>query len=238
MKREWILIPVACFSLALSGVVEAQSNSRLRTSVKSPRLNVSNPVSRGVNIGQVSRGSAAIRGNTSVRRPPIATGGSFDRGRRPSSGQRPFGGQSPFGNGNISGNPLGSLLGQYLNQGGYGFNRGFDPYAGQKAQAKAYRDVAIANAVVNVVGILATANQPRIQAACPPGGVVAAPESPCGYVERQRILVQEGRTEEYKVWIPEHTIPETGEVVEGHHETRRRDIPPVYQEREVWVPTR
>lgn len=237
MNKEWILIPVMCFALAVSGWAEAQSTSRIRTSGKSPRIDFGQRASSTANRGYVARGSAGVRGNagvrgsSGVRRPSIPAGANLNHGRNPGLGQ------NPFGNGNSSGNGLGGLLGQYLNN-GYGYNRHFDPYEGEKAQAKAYRDAAIANAIVNVVGILATANQPRLQAVCPTQGVAAAPAAPCGYVERQRILVQEGRTEEYQVWIPEYTIPETGELVVGHHETRRREIAPVYQEREVWVPSR
>jgi hypothetical protein len=130
----------------------------------------------------------------------------------------------------LSNDPLGGLLEEYLYN-GYG-RHGFDPYEAEKAHADAYRDAAIANAIVNVIGILATANQAQPVAAYTP----PAPVVPQGHIERQRVLVQEGRTEEYQVWIPEYTIPATGEVVLGHHETRQRTVAPVYEEREIWVP--
>jgi len=229
MKKEWILIPVACFALAVSGWAEAQGASRMRSPEKSPRIDLGNRGNTSVNVGRASRGSSAVRSTPAVRRPSSPGQSGINRGRVPNLGH------NQFGDGDFGNNPLGALLGQYLNN-GYGGNRHFDPYAGQKAQADAYRDAAIANAIVNVVGILATANQPRLEVAYPVAGVAAAPVGPRGYVERQRILVQEGRTEEYQVWIPEYRIPETGEVVIGHHETRRREIAPLYEEREVWVP--
>lgn len=229
MKKEWILIPVACFSLLVAGLAEAQGSNRMRSPGKSPRIDLGSRMNTGVNLGRAPRASSAVRSTPSVRRPSVSGNSGLNRDRVPNTGHNPFSGRD-FGE-----NPLGSLLGQYLNN-GHGYGRGFDPYAGEKAHAEAYRDAAIANAIVNVVGILVTANQPRFEAAYPTAGVAVAPAGPRGYVERQRVLVQEGRTEEYQVWIPEHRIPETGEVVVGHHETRRREIAPVYEEREVWVP--
>jgi hypothetical protein len=228
MKKEWILIPVTCFSLIFCGWAEAQSSARMRGSAKSPRIDVGQRTMSARGPAATSRSSSAIRQAPSIpgnSRGPLGQ----HRGRVPNPG-----GFSPGGV-QFSDNPLGGLLGPYLfNE--YGYGGRFDPFEGEKAHAKAYRDAAIANAIVNVVGILATANQPQIQQVCPTTTVVTAPPAPRGHVERQRILVQEGRTEEYQVWIPEYVIPATGEVVVGHHETRRRDVPPVYEEREVWVP--
>lgn len=261
MKKEWILIPVSCLAVALCGVVEAQGAGRDIAPGKSVRIDAGKRVGSATNIGRATRSGAPSRGISSARRGASsrdissARRGAPSRGmssagrpatrgnartpsvRRPSPRENPGlnGGRvpgttrNPFDNSHLSDNPLGALLGQYLNN-GYGGGHRYDPYEGEKARAEAYRDAAIANAVVDVVGILVTASQPRAHV------VAAGPEAPRGHVERQRVLVREGRTEEYQVWVPEHTIPETGEIVAGHHETRRRDIPPLYEEREVWVP--
>lgn len=229
MKTERILIPIACIALAFSGWASAQSTARPGAPIKTPRIDIGTRVSPQANIGRATRNSSAIRGVTHGRRP--STGARVPSGRLPGGDFGRLPGQSPLGGlSGLDGNPLNGLLGQFLlNE--YGYGRHFDPYEGEKALAKAHRDAAIANAIVNVVGILVTANQPVVTQACPP-----AQPALRGHVERQRILVQEARVEEYRVWIPEYTIPETGEVVVGHHETRRREIPAVYEDRDVWVP--
>ncbi len=230
MIKERILIAAICLSLLSFGVAEAQANSRSNRGISvrtnkapAPRFNPSrsNRISAPARvtssrspIGRSSNGRRGVGSNT--RRGPGAPSlGNLNRG---------LGGLNNNG-------PLGGLLQDYLyNE--YGGRGNYDPYSGQKAQAKAYRDAAIANAVVNVVGILATTHQQRQYAQ-----YNAAP-APSGHVERQQILVHEGRVEEYRVWIPEYVIPKTGEVVVGHHETRRREVAPVYETREVWVPSR
>lgn len=230
MKTRWILIiPAFVMSVMVAGVAAADGPPRIGTSGKAPRVDLGKRVSLdgAGHRASPSRGSGAVRrqGAGNIRVP----------GRSPGSVNLP---------GRNSGNlipesryPLGSLLESYLrDEYGYGHGyRDYNPWAGEEARADAYRDAAIANAVVNVIGILATANQPQypVMATPAPTTVVA----PRGHVERQRVLVQEGRTEEYQVWVPEHVIPETGEVVVGHHEVRRREIAPVYEEREIWVPT-
>lgn len=235
MKKERILIPLACFSLIFSGLAEAQSSSRLRSAPNSPRIDIGSRVSAGANLGRATSSGSSFRRPSTASRPSVRPSPraniNLNRGRDSGAARNPLGG------GLRSENPFGDLLGQYLNH-GYGRGQHYDPHAGEKAHAEAYRDAAIANAIVNVVGILATANQPRVEPAYPPDAVTVAPSGPRGHVERQRVLVQEARVEEYKVWIPEHRIPETGEIVEGHHETRRREIPAVYEEREVWIPAR
>lgn len=225
MNKRWILIPVTCFSLVVGAWADAQGAPRMGAPGKGVRIDAG--------TRSVARAGANLRvspGRSGAGLRHSGASGNVTRGR--GNGANLSRGADRGYSGLDSG-PLGGLLEQYLNN-GYG-GRHFDPYEGEKAQADAYRDAAIANAIVNVVGILATASQPQAPVAlCPP----PAPVAPRGYVERQRFLVQEGRTEEYQVWIPEYTIPETGELVVGHHETRRRSIAPVYEEREIWVPAR
>lgn len=223
MKTRWILIPVTCLSMVFCGFADAQGNARTGSPGKSMRLDsVKRPAARSA----AQRVSPSRVGGES-RRPGAGAPLNLNRNRGNGASLGRGVNRDYAGLGNA---PLGGLLEEYLyNEFG---GRGFDPYEGEKAHAKAYRDAAIANAIVNVVGILATANQPQVPAvACP------APVAPSGHIERQRVLVQEGRTEEYQVWIPEYTIRETGEVVVGHHETRRREIAPVFEEREIWVPS-
>ncbi len=224
MKTRWILIPVTCLSMVFCGLADAEGSARTSAPGKGMRLDsVKRPVARSA--GQRLSPS---RSGGEFRRPGAGAPLNLNRGRGNSAGLGRGVNRDLSGLGNA---PLGGLLEEYLyNEIG---GRGFDPYEGEKAHAKAYRDAAIANAIVNVVGILATANQPQIPVVA---GPPPAPVAPRGYVERQRVLVQEGRTEEYQVWIPEYRIPETGEVVVGHNETRRREIAPVFEEREIWVP--
>jgi len=225
MNTKWILIPVACFSLAVSGWAEAQGSSRMSSPGKGMRIDTSKQ--RAVSHARSGTRGAPSRARADFRGPGRGGSGHVSHGRGDSSGIARGGDRNLSHLGNA---PLGGLLEEYLYR-GYGGN-GFDPYEGEKAHADAYRDAAIANAIVNVIGILATANQPQPVAVYAP----PAPVAPQGHIERQRVLIQEGRTEEYQVWIPEYTIPATGEVVVGHHETRRRTIEPVYEEREIWVP--
>lgn len=253
MMKERILIATMCLTLMSFGYAEAQGASKFRRT--GPSVNVSKARAPIASSSRSFRG--APRSMSSARRTTGSIGGARSANRNGSlggarsanrnssiggarsanrignypglgSGSGNRRGLGYGGNGIGNGGPLGGLLEQYLyNE--YGGGRNFDPYAGEKAHAKAYRDAAIANAVVNVVGILATSQQQRVHA-------VKAPVAPRGHVQQQRILVQEGRTEEYRVWIPQYTIPATGEVVVGHHETRQRELAPVYETREVWIP--
>lgn len=224
MKTRWILIPLTCLSMVLCNVSSADGPTRGAVPGKNNlRLDsVKRPAARSavqrVNVGRPSGSLHRTSGGAST---PV----SRDRGYA-GTRHRGYDRDVP----RLGAAPLGGLLEEYLyNEFG---GRQFDPWAGEKAHADAYRDAAIANAIVNVVGILATANQPPAPVvACPP-----APAAPQGHIERQRVMLQEGRTEEYQVWVPEYVIPATREVVVGHHETRRREIAPFFEEREIWVP--
>jgi hypothetical protein len=238
MKKEWILVPLTCLTLLSTGWAEAQGASRIKRS--GTHVRVSSHRVPSAARGRSSRVTPP-RSISSARRPNSRNNAGLNATRgnanprfgglnatRSNASPRFEGLNRGVGSANGAG-PLGGLLQQYLyNE--YGGGRRYDPYAGEKAHAKAYRDAAIANAVVNVVGILATTHQQRQY------GVNTTAPAPRGHVQRQRILVHEGRTEEYQVWVPQYRIPGTGEVVLGHNETRRREIAPVYEEREVWIP--
>lgn len=86
------------------------------------------------------------------------------------------------------------------------------PYGGSypyqdDGYARAIRDVGIANAVVNLVGIAATSSR------------YAYPAAPVV----EQVVVQPPRYETYQVWIPEVYDPNTGlKIGGGYYETRTR----------------
>lgn len=127
-----------------------------------------------------------------------------------------------------------------------GYGQRYDRYSGHgNDYAGAYRDVGIANAVVDLFGNLAVMsmqNGPRY--AVPVGAYPAAPVAayapapvayPSGHYETERVLVNPGHYEEIKVWIPEGIDPQTGARTGGYYEARQRWIPEVYEYRPVWV---
>ncbi|NUM56358.1 MAG: hypothetical protein HUU46_22195 [Candidatus Hydrogenedentes bacterium] len=60
-----------------------------------------------------------------------------------------------------------------------------------------------------------------------------------GHYERQRVMVREGYSESYQVWVPKERYGFLNlKKVPGHFETRTRWIPPTYEYRDVWVPER
>ena len=144
--------------------------------------------------------------------------------------------------GNGFGNPYGNFFGNPYGGNGYGRNH-HDEFA------DAYRDAAIANAVVGLVGVIANAAcQPRpvavaapayaaapVYAAAPAYAAAPVVVQPAGHYEVRRTLVQEGYYENTQVWVPEYNDPATGTIVAGHYETHKRFVPPVYQETQVWV---
>lgn len=96
--------------------------------------------------------------------------------------------------------------------------------------ARAYRDVGLAHAAVGLVGILVSAAQQADYMAAAP-----AP-APAGYYERQAVVVQPRRYEQYQEWIPELYDPYTGQKLGGgYYETRTRVVPEVIQYRDVRV---
>jgi hypothetical protein len=80
--------------------------------------------------------------------------------------------------------------------------------------------------------------EPEIQIIEPAPDVRIEVEQP-GHYERQRVLVKDGYYESYNVWVPKDRTGLFGlKVIPGHYEARQRWIPPVYEYRDVWVPTR
>ncbi|HDP33990.1 MAG TPA: hypothetical protein ENN29_02650 [Candidatus Hydrogenedentes bacterium] len=91
------------------------------------------------------------------------------------------------------------------------------------------------NAVAGLAGALinASMNSNHIAPAPAPAAVSAAP---AGRWERQAVVLQPQRREEYKEWIPEAFDPATGRKNGGgYYEIRTRIIPEVVQYHDVWV---
>lgn len=100
----------------------------------------------------------------------------------------------------------------------------------------AQRTETIVNGVVSLVGILATANQPQYHVHPAPAPVVVCPPpAPRGHYITERVVVEPGYHANERVWIPDYRDPATGRVVLGHYETHQTWVPPVIQERQVWV---
>lgn len=135
---------------------------------------------------------------------------------------------------------FGKMLGAFGNYAGHGYGYG-DRYRYENEMADAYRDAAIANAVVGLVGIMVSAAQQSncttvaaMPAAAAPMPVTAAP--PPGRWERQVVVVQPAHYETYQEWIPEIYDSRTGQQIGGgYYESRSRLVPETYQYRDVWV---
>jgi len=128
----------------------------------------------------------------------------------------------------------------YGDRNGYGDRDRYGRYGDRsdRAYADAMRDAAIANAIVGVVGIIAnaaTAPYAYSQPAYPAPAPRYAPSYAVPQYRTERVLVQEGRYEEYQAWVPDTYDARTGETVRGHYETRQRYVPEVWQERQVRV---
>jgi hypothetical protein len=111
-----------------------------------------------------------------------------------------------------------------------GFNRHYRDqyYHENNSMAKAYRDVGMANALVGLLGVMVTAAQ---NSNC----ATVAPVSN-GHWERQAVVVQPERYEQYQEWIPELYDSRSGQKVGGgFYETRTRRVPETIQYRDVWV---
>ncbi|MCX5769192.1 MAG: hypothetical protein NTZ09_02790 [Candidatus Hydrogenedentes bacterium] len=195
----------------------------------------------------------AQRGRTGMRSirqssPSRSIGRGLGGSRSGSSGLQGLG--SLFGGGQRNGSSRSGLrglegLGSLFGGRGYGdrYGRSGDWFGGrdrhQYDYPEAIRDAAIANAIVGVVGIIAnTATTPYgySQPAYPPApGPGYAPSYSVPQYRIERVLVQEGRYEEYQAWVPDTYDARTGETVRGHYETRQRYIPEVWQERQVRV---
>jgi hypothetical protein len=201
------------------------------------------------------RGSrAATAGRPSVRAPQSSPSRSIsDASHRVNDNRGASRFSSPPGRGNTSGSHSyrpgtgglgsGALLNELVNRGGgglYGNNgyrgRDYYNYRAAEAQADAYRDAALANAAVGLVGVLVNAAVQEQALRTQPVAACPVVTQPTGHYETRRSLVREGYYETRQVWVPEQVDPHTGEIILGHHETRRLWVPPVYEESQVFVP--
>ena len=181
--------------------------------------------------------------------PSRSIGRAFGGGRSSSRGLEGLG--NILGGGRRNGSSRSSSrglegLGNLFDLGGSGYGDGYgrygDWFGGRDRHhydyPEAMRDTAIANAIVGVVGIIAnTATAPYgySQPAYPAPAPQYAPSYSVPQYRIERVLVQEGRYEEYEVWAPDVYDSRTGETVRGHNEIRQRYIPEVWQERQVRV---
>ena len=95
----------------------------------------------------------------------------------------------------------------------------------EEREYRAYRDAMIANTVVQVVGMITSAQQP--QRTCAPARPIH---------EVRQVVVEEGHYERYKVYIePVHDSRTGAKIDGGYYETRTRWVPPRYEERLVLV---
>lgn len=195
--------------------------------------------SQASRLGTASRaGSAASR---SIRPGPSPIGkGSAPRGSAMSGAGRSIAGSLAGEAGKYGLNPYG---------GGYG-GLGYGNYpllnsllyedsraSAEREYAKAYRDASIANAVVGLVSVVALSAQAN-RAPAPYATQVSS--APVQYVqepvyEEMKVLVKDGYYESFQVWVPETVDRQTGDIIEGHHETHKRWAPPVYESRTVRV---
>lgn len=207
---------------------------------------------RGANRVFQSSGSSMKLPNLSSRiRPNLTEGleglaesghgqelGRFLEGRR--------GLERPGHSGNPGFGAFGEMLrafGEYSGQGfgniphyGYG-----DRHRYENEMADAYRDAAIANAVVGLVGVLVSAaQQPQYATVtAAPASMAPAPVAvtpPPGRWERQVVVVEPAHYETFQEWIPEIFDSRTGQRIGGgYYESRSRLVPETFQYRDVWV---
>ncbi|MEK7793245.1 MAG: hypothetical protein AAB353_01880 [Candidatus Hydrogenedentota bacterium] len=94
---------------------------------------------------------------------------------------------------------------------------------------KAQRDAVIANAVVNVVGIIADASG-RSRQSYPA-------HTPSGSFVQERIVLEPAHYETERVWVGPLFDPHTGrQLGGGFYETRTHYVPETYGLRDVWIP--
>lgn len=232
MKRAWMSLGIAAVFVmtAVVAVPEAAADSHGRTLGRALR-----------SAGKVSHTQSSRQRST---RMPSLSRGQNSRSRGSSSGLNSLRnlGQSRGSSRNSSRSGLGNWsniiegLGA-LHGGGYG---GYDePYGypwgygnrhrDEDDMAKAYREVGMVNAMVNLVGVMVMATQQ--QNVC---GTVQQ-QGPPGQWQREAVVVQPKRYEQYQEWIPELFDPHTGQKSGGYYETRTRLVPEIVEYRDVWV---
>lgn len=240
MKRKWaagMLAGVFVGTAALSGAAWAGPAGHLSGGDWGKAAK-----SRSARVGQANlgRGAAQLGSGRNLER----LGRAVNDARR--GGDTPIldalrGGSKHYGYGHSDTPILDELRDRYYRNNGYhGGRYGYH----DDDVADAYRDAAIANAVVNLVGIAVTAaTQPRVAAVAQPVAVAPAPvavvqPAPRGYYETREVVVSEGYYEDVRVWVPEVRDSRGRVVQEGYYEIRKRWNPPVHEYRPVWVETR
>ena len=178
----------------------------------------------GMRSGALQSGRTGLPG-MSRSRGSLGNALGSSRGSRPSFGPGQSG-RSPFDRGGMNrGNP-GDLFrnaGNYSRGGGWGYPG--SSYRDRDSMAKAYRDVGIAHAIVGLAGVVLSASQQHAYATAPPG-----------YWQRQAVVVQPQRYEQYREWIPELYDARTGQKLGGgYYENRTRLVPEVIEYRDVWI---
>lgn len=155
----------------------------------------------------------------------------------------PFRGSSPFSSRNNPFRDLGTMSRSHRDMPSP-FYSGSRYHRREDSMAKAYRDVGIANAMVGLVGVMATMSQqpthyvqtPVVEAV-PVAVPLAAPIAPMGHWERKPVVVQPQHYEQVQQWVPPISDPRTGEVTGGgYYETRSVLVPERVAYEDVWVP--
>lgn len=241
-NRSKILLGAALLcsaALLIPETAMAQSHrSGMKSSQRTPSRSASHNVRGGSSQSRHARGSG-VSGSGHGRNNSRTVGGNnatlgdgsllrqFAGNNNPQLGDGSLLRELAGGNGRLGD---GRLL-RELAGGGYDSPAKYR-YKAEEAHADAYRDAAIANAVVGLVGIIAesaTANRRPVYAA-------PVQVAPSGHYETQRVIVQQERYEAREVWVPEQRNTRTGEIIDGHYEVHKRLVPAVYQETQVWVP--
>ncbi len=216
-KKRLFTLVMAVIAVAILVPSNAHAQNRLRASrgargrTRSALTNPSRTRSRGVRApGRASTSSRTRRPGGQTGTPRLGS----------SSGAKGFG--------RLAEGLISEIASRHGGGSGYGDFGGFGGYSHRDQYAKAYRDVGIANAVVNLIGIIATTHQQQRQTVAPP--------RPSGHYEQQRVVLKEAHYETYQAWVPEIYDSRTGRKIGGgYHESRTRLVPEVYGYRDVWV---
>ena len=192
---------------------------------------VSNSIRTGSNRTSSSRGWERRSTNNSITE---GLGRLSQSSRSPESFRR---------SGNSGMNVFGEMLRGLENYSDHGLSN--IPYYGygnrhhhdNDEMADAYRDAAIANAVVGLVGVLVSAaQQPQYPQYAPVAATPVHVTAPAGHWERQVVVVQPAHYETYQEWIPEIYDSRTGQRIGGgYYESRSRLVPETFQYKDVWV---
>jgi len=219
-------------SVGTSRLIQSGINRVSRNSGSSFKLpNVSNSIRNGGSRSGLTRGWERLSTNDRITE---GLGRLSQRGR----------GQEGLGrSGNSGMNAFGEMLRGFENYAGRG--HGNLPYYGygdrhhrdNDEMADAYRDAAIANAVVGLAGVLVSAaQQPQYPQYAPVAAMPVCAAPPAGRWERQAVVVRPAHYETYQEWIPEIYDSRTGQRIGGgYYESRSRLVPETFQYKDVWV---